>query len=334
MSGASRADRQAAFDLKRIIRALVVAGIMSGAVYAVLIVIGDGPAVAEALRGFDPLTLVWMLLLGLACFALRALRWGRLMATLGYPVRAADALYLHIAGQTMSVTPGRVGEVLKPWLAREVAGMPMSRGIPLVFAERVADLIAVCILALGGLSALGGTTWVLVAGVVVVIGGTALAGSAWFHGLALRVVRRQEWARKHEASAQAIAGTLQRALHWRVLAWSVPVSVLAWGLEGVGFTLCLRALGFDALGFLAEVSVYGVATIAGAFSFLPGGIGLTEASMAGILMAAGMGASGASAATLVTRVATLWWSVGVGWVALGSRPAVLRTVLGHEAPEE
>ena len=68
--------------------------------------------------------------------------------------------------------------------------------------------------------------------------------------------------------------------------------------------------------------------------FLPGGIGLTEASMAGILMAAGMGASGASAATLVTRVAALWWSVGVGWVALGSRPAVLRTVLGHEAPEE
>ncbi|MGB4441737.1 MAG: lysylphosphatidylglycerol synthase domain-containing protein, partial [Coriobacteriia bacterium] len=88
------------------------------------------------------------------------------------------------------------------------------------------------------------------------------------------------------------------------------------------------------LGVLAEVSVYGVATIAGAFSFLPGGIGLTEASMAGILMAAGMGASAASAATLVTRVATLWWSVGVGWVALGSRPTVLRAVLGHEPPEE
>lgn len=322
------------FDLRRIIRALVLAAIMSGAVYAVLIVVGDGPEVASALHGFAPVTLVWMLLLGLVSFVLRALRWGQLMRVLGYPVSAKDALYLHIAGQTMSVTPGRVGEVLKPWLAREVVGMPMSRGIPLVFAERVADLIAVCILALGGLSALGGTSWVLVAGVAVVAGGTALAGSAWFHGLALRVVRRKEWARKHEASASAIAETLQRALHWRVLAWSVAVSVLAWGLEGVGFTLCLRALGFDALGFLAEVSVYGVATIAGAFSFLPGGIGLTEASMAGILMAAGMGASGASAATLVTRVATLWWSVGVGWVALSSRPKVLRAVLGHEAPEE
>jgi uncharacterized protein (TIRG00374 family) len=256
------------------------------------------------------------------------------MRVLGFPVSTKDALYLHISGQTMSVTPGRVGEVLKPWLAREVAGMPMSRGIPLVFAERVADLIAVCLLALGGLSALGGTTGVLVAGIVVVVAGTALAGSSWFHSLALRVVRRQQWARKHESSAQAIADTLGRALNWRTLAWSVAVSVAAWGLEGIGFSLCLHALGFDALGVLAEVSVYGVATIAGAFSFLPGGIGLTEASMAGILMAAGMGASAASAATLVTRVATLWWSVGVGWVALGSRPTVLRAVLGHEPPEE
>ena len=334
MSGARSLARQTSFDVKRILRALVVAAILSGAVYAVLIVVGDGPAVAEALRGFNPLTLVWMLLLGLASFALRALRWGRLMRVLGYSVRSRDALYLHIAGQTMSVTPGRVGEVLKPWLAREVTGMPMSRGIPLVFAERVADLIAVCLLAVGGLIALGGSVWVLVAGVTVVVAGTALAGSRWFHELALRVVRRREWARKHEASAQAISDTLSRALHWRVLAWSVTASVVAWGLEGVGFALCLRALGFDELQLLAEISVYAVATIAGAFSFLPGGIGLTEASMVGILMAAGMGASGASAATLVARVATLWWSVGVGWIALGSRPKVLRAVLGHEAPEE
>ncbi len=324
----------ASFDLRRIIRALVVAAIMSGAVYAVLIAVGDGPEVADALRGFNPLTLVWMLALGLASFSLRAMRWGRLMRILGYPVRAGDALYLHLAGQTMSVTPGRVGEVLKPWLAREVAGMPMSRGIPLVFAERVADLIAVCLLALGGLSALGGATWVLAAGIAVVVGGTALAGSTWFHGLALRVVGRRDWARKHESSARAIAETLQRALHWRTLAWSVPVSVVAWGLEGIGFTLCLRAFGFDALGLLADVSVYGVATIAGAFSFLPGGIGLTEASMAGILMAAGMAASAASAATLVTRLATLWWNLAIGWVALGSRPRVFRAVFGADPPDE
>lgn len=316
-----------AIDIRRAVRALLLAVVLSGAVYAVLVVVGDGPEVVHALLGFRAVTLVWMLALGAASFALRAIRWGQLMRVAGFPVTLADALYLHISGQAMGVTPGRVGEIVKPWLARETAGMPMTRGVTLVFAERVADLIAVCVLALGGLAGLGGSVWVLAGGVAVVVGGTALAGSSWFHGLALKVVRHKEWSRKHEASAETIADTLARALHWRVLAWSVPVSAVSWGLEGVGFTLCLHALGFDALSAAAGISVYAVATIAGAFSFLPGGIGLTEASMAGVLVAVGMPAAAASAATVITRVATLWWSVALGWAMFASRPLLLRRLL-------
>ncbi len=321
-------------SMRRIVRGLVIAALASAVVSALLVALGDGPEVADALRGFEPLTLQWMLLLGAASFVVRAVRWGALMRVAGYPVRTTEALYLHISGQAMGVTPGRVGEIVKPWLARESAGMPMTRGVTLVFAERVADLIAVCVLALGGLSALGGTTWVLATGIAVVVVGTALAGSGWFHGLALRAVRSRERARKREASAETIVNTLASALHLRVLAWSVPASVLAWGLEGVGFALCLRAFGFDTLGMLAGISVYAVATIAGAFSFLPGGIGLTEASMAGVLVAAGMPVAAASGATLIARVATLWWSVALGWVMLASRPALLRRVLGGADGEE
>lgn len=320
-----------AVRLGRILKGLVIAALASAVVSAVLVVVGDGAAVMAALRGFDPLTLVWMLLLGAAGFLVRSVRWGALMRVVGHPVSLRDALYMQVSGQAMTVTPGRVGEVVKPWLAREVSGMRLTRGVSLVFAERVADLIAVCVLALGGLSALGGATWVLVLGIAVVVAGTALAGSPWFHGLALRLVGKRERARRHEASAEAIADTLRRALHWRVLVWSAPASIVAWGLEGVGFVLCLDAFGFDVLGTLAGVSVYAVATIAGAFSFFPGGIGLTEASMAGVLVAAGMPTAAASGATLVTRVATLWWGVLLGWAALSSRPRLLRRVLGDGA---
>lgn len=309
------------------LRWLVIAAIGSAVVSAVLVVVSDGREVARALRGFDPLVLVWMLVLGAIGFLVRSVRWGALMRVAGHPVALRDAFYLQVSGQAMTVTPGRVGEVVKPWLAREIAGMRMTRGVTLVFAERVADLIAVCLLALGGLWALGGATWALVLGIAVVVAGTLLAGSAWFHELALRIVRSRERARKHEASAETVADTLRRALHWHVLAWSVPASVVAWGLEGVGFALCLQAFGFDVLGVPVGVSVYAVATIAGAFSFLPGGIGLTEASMAGILVAAGMPVAAASGATIIARVATLWWGVALGWVTLASRPALLRRVL-------
>lgn len=306
------------------IRALVLALLVSALVYAVLVMVGDGPEVLGALRTMPPGLIPLMLGLATVSYTVRGLRWGALMRGQGYAVSSMDALYLHFAGQTMGISPGRVGEVLKPALAREITGMPMSRGLPLVFAERVADLIAVCILALGGLSLLGGAVWTVAAALVAIVAGTVVASSGWFHRMVLSFLVRQRWATRYHASAGTISETVRTSLSWRTLVWSVPASVVAWGLEGVAFALCVRGSGFDGLDHLALISVYAVSTIVGAFTFLPAGIGFTEASLAGILMTAGMAASAASAATLVTRVATLWWAVLLGWLAIGTRPALFR----------
>ena len=319
---------------RRVIGGLVLSLLASVLVAAVLAALSDARQVASALTRFPLVTLLAMLALSLACFALRSIRWAWLMRLVGTPMSLVDATYLQVAGQTMTITPGRVGEILKPWLAKRLAGLSMSRGIALAFAERVADLIAVCVLSLGAVSILGGSTWALPIALAAILAGTAVASSGRFHALALRVVEKQRWARRHHSSAGRIAQTLGTALNWRALLWSTPVSVVAWGLEGVGFWLCLRALGVDGVGLLLAISIYAIATIVGAFTFLPGGIGLTEASMAGLLVATGVGAPEASAATLITRLATLWWGVGVGWLALLSRPAVLKEMLAEQSATE
>jgi len=319
---------------RRIISGLALAALASVAVSAVLALLTDAPAMIEALRSFPVSTLLAMLALSMGCFVVRGLRWGQLMRVVGSPVGPVDANYLQLAGQTMALTPGRVGEVLKPWLARSTAGMPMARGLALVFAERVSDLIGVGILALGGLSIVGGNRWFLVAGLLAIAVGTVVVSSQWFHTLALKTISKQQWARNHHASAEVISQTIRVSLTWRTLLWSAPASVVAWGLEGIGFALCLSALGFHGLDVPSAVSVYAISTIAGALTMLPGGIGLTEASMTGILVAAGMSPASASAATIITRLATLWWGVGVGWLALATRPKVLRAVLAIDGADD
>lgn len=314
-------------NFTKMLRALIVALLVSALVYAVMIVVSDGPAVADALSGFRVGIVAALLVLSVIGYAARSLRWGWLMGLVDHPVSIRDALYIHISGQTMGISPGRVGEIFKPWLAREISGMPMSRGIALLFAERVADLIAMFILALGGLAAIGVGAWTFVVAFAAVVAGAVVASSEWFHRIALAFLRKQKWARRHESSASAISLTIKKALTWQTLVPSVLVSVLAWGLEGTGLYLVIRELGFDGLGLLGAISVYAVATIVGAFTFLPAGIGFTEASMAGILIAAGMTAAAASGATLITRVVMLWWAVLLGWLAVASRPALFHRLM-------
>jgi len=52
--------------------------------------------------------------------------------------------------------------------------------------------------------------------------------------------------------------------------------------------------------------------LAGAISFLPGGVGGAEAVMAAMLVAAGAPEAKAVAATVIIRLATLWFAVAIG----------------------
>jgi len=60
------------------------------------------------------------------------------------------------------------------------------------------------------------------------------------------------------------------------------------------------------------IAIYCLSILAGAVSFIPGGLGATEAAIVLLLSAAGVGQSDAITASLVSRSLTLWLAVGVG----------------------
>jgi glycosyltransferase 2 family protein len=319
----SRRHTGTALSLRGLLGGLGLVALASALLFGALAALTEVAAVAETLRTFPAHVFVVLLLATTVGIVVRALRWRWLMGLSGFPVGFADALHMQLAGQAAAVTPARVGEVLKPLFAREVAGMPLSRGVALVFAERIADLVAVCLLSLGALSIVGGGWASLIAVVAALVAIVAVARSGRLHAWALALAGRHRSLREHQVSMDRVAETLQLGLSSGTLARSASASVMVWGLEGLAFAWCLHALGFVDLSVPAAVSVHALSVLAGALSFLPGGIGFTEATMAGILVLAGMAGAAASAATIIMRVATLWWGVALGWVALAVRPRLL-----------
>jgi uncharacterized protein (TIRG00374 family) len=98
------------------------------------------------------------------------------------------------------------------------------------------------------------------------------------------------------------------------------VAVVAWGLECAALHIILLGLGGDLLTWYASTFAYSASTIAGAVAMMPGGLGVTEASMTGLLQALGddrMTPAVATAATILVRIATLWYAVAIGVAALG-----------------
>ena len=102
------------------------------------------------------------------------------------------------------------------------------------------------------------------------------------------------------------------------LLFATLLAVVSWFFECLAFWLIVGGFQGAAIDIHPATFIYAAMTIAGALSFLPGGLGVTEAGMLLLLtrLGSGLTRSSAAAATFVTRLCTLWFAVVVGLIAL------------------
>ena len=100
----------------------------------------------------------------------------------------------------------------------------------------------------------------------------------------------------------------------RMLVAAVVLGGLAWAAEGLALWVIARGLN-EPLTLALALPISAIAALVGAITALPGGLIGFEGSMVALLRQAGLSVAAASAATLLTRLATLWLAVLVGLLA-------------------
>jgi glycosyltransferase 2 family protein len=100
------------------------------------------------------------------------------------------------------------------------------------------------------------------------------------------------------------------------LVWATALGVVAWLCECLGFAIIIDAFPGAVVPLGLATLIYAATTVAGVVS--PGGLLVTESSMTLLLVTAGQGLdqTTAVAATILTRLCTLWFAVVLGLVAL------------------
>jgi glycosyltransferase 2 family protein len=251
-------------------------------------------------------------------YLLRFSKWHYYLHIVEQPVALGTSARVFFAGLSMSVTPGKMGELLKSYLLRQAADVPVAASAPVVIAERLTDLLSLLLLALFGVLSSGYGGDILV--VATVLCGSVLVVALWKPAgrFGIEMMARFKPIGRHRESLLAMQDSLFRLVGMRSLVVGVLISVVAWSLECFAFYLVLGGTGIE-FGLGQSVFVYSLGTIAGAVSMLPGGLVATEASMV-FLLAELFSAAGPSAAVtsvLIIRLCTLWFAVLVGLAGLG-----------------
>jgi uncharacterized protein (TIRG00374 family) len=251
-------------------------------------------------------------------YGLRFAKWQYYLRRLGIDhVKRAHSALIFLSGFVLTITPGKLGEVFKSAVLHRTHGVPLERTAPIIVAERLTDVIAIVVLVLiGSLGFPGGVLWALLGTIAVGLGLLAILWEPPIRRLLEAVEKRPRLARFSPKLARAYA-SLRVVASPQALAWPVLLSIAGWGLEG--FALHVLLIGFG-LGPPLSFSMffYATATLAGALIPVPGGLGVTEAIIREQLVrVAGAPSAIATSSMLLIRLATLWWAVLVGFLALG-----------------
>lgn len=305
--------------MNRFVRRLMVAMLLGVAVYGAFALYTGLSHIGDSLASFDWSSFFVALGLASGNYLIRFCKWQYYLRRLNIVgVGALDSLLVFLSGFVLTVTPGKVGEVFKSAVLWKTHGVPVARTAPIVVAERLTDAVGVIVLiVLGSTTFAGGLGWVLAGTCAVGVGLVAIVWEAPVQALLTRFERRGGGLAKAAPKLREAYASLRIVAGPAALLVPTALSVLAWSAEGLAMWVILQ--GFNADVPLARaIFFYATATLAGALVPLPGGLGVVEGVIREQLVRVSHVADGpATAAMMLIRLATLWWAVLVGFVALG-----------------
>ena len=307
-------------NLQGVRRKLLISILLAVVVVAGLLFYGDIRKVGSSLEDFRWELAPLILFIALGNYLLRFLKWQYYLGKVGVSgLRVWDSFLIYMSGLGMTITPAKVGEWLKCYLLKEIHGTPVTRSTPILFAERMTDALALMLLALVGVVLFEASFWPLA---VAVAGVSAVVIAISRHKPTMdRLVsgsRRLPLIGRYTQQVGEMADSNYLVMDPVGAVLMTLVSVAAWGAQVVAFYIVLIGLGVDGGTdtFARATFILSISTLAAGLLLVPGGLGVAETGITTLCVRLlDMSSSAATAATLLIRIATLWFAVFLGLIA-------------------
>ena len=284
-------------------------------IYLAFMIYADYEKVVSSFKNFDWYLLPILILLSFGNYISRFFKWEYYLKIIDVKLYKLDSLSIFMSGLIMSITPGKMGELLKSYLVKQVNGTSISKTAPIIFAERATDFLSLTILALAGAYYFDyGKNIIIIIGIFIISGLIIISNNKLFYKI-ISLFSNIKFISKHILKITIAYESSSKLLSLTPLVLMTLLSIVSWGFECFGYYLILTNFEVE-IGLFWAFFSYSFATIVGALSMLPGGLGVTEGSLTLMLVQKGLSEHSAFAATFIVRAVTLWFAVLVGAISV------------------
>lgn len=306
------------FDIKKQEKTILFIFIATILVYTIFIFFGDIRKVINASLNFNWWLIPLILVFSFVNYVVRYLRFQYLLKTIGVEISFTKLFPIFMSGISMTVTPGKMGEVLKAYLIKQEKGTEFSQLIPLLIFERVFDGIAMIIMSLGGIFFFRQSILFFVFATLMVIGFFILIASRNLVITLIKLFEKKFFKVKILDFAASFFEHSHKLINVKNVMVATILGIIAWTFEGISLFLLVSQFAHTTIkDFFYAQFIFAFTSIAGFLVFIPGGVGVVEGSMTSFLtLFFHISVPQAIFITLIFRFATLWFGVSIGLIFL------------------
>lgn len=296
---------------------LVIFTIIGIGIYSIILLISDISAIYEKFRSFKVEYVSVILGLIFSSWCVLYVRWVLLLKNSQITIPTKDNFLIYFAGFALAITPAKSGELIKSMILKEKFDIPHSHSVPIILMERFYDVIGTLIISLLGLwfFGLASLPIVIIATGVIVLALCAVYSSRIFN-VFLRFFNKLNFFQKLATPLLSLQETVKKSSKSKIALTSTTLTVTYRLIEALAIYVVLLGFGIDLIHYLNLAALYSFSIILGNISFVPGGLGVTEGSLTGLLSLQGIEFSTAVGLALMIRLFTLWYAIIVGFVCL------------------
>jgi len=286
------------------------------ALYAIFLSISDFTQVYDKLHDFKTDFIPLILLLTPLSWVVLFIRWKLLLKKSNIILPNNKNFELYLSGFALSVTPGKIGELLKSQLYKEILGVPRRVTIPLIILERLYNLIGLTLILILGIWFFEINVSITIILIIFTTFIFILISNKKFYHKFLALLGKIKFTANYSKYLLESYDVVKGGTRGIIVFYASSLSMVFWLIHCTIAYLVFLSFGIDFLNFLNVISIYATSTIFGAISFLPEGIGIMEGSFVGLLTRHGVEISIAIPLIILIRIFTLWFNVIGGFIAL------------------
>ncbi len=278
-------------------------------VYLIMAIYGDLGELLSVMGEFNWGFLFILFILTTINYLIRFLKWNFFLKKAGVHLNLKDNLFVFFSGLSMIITPGKIGEIWKGWLIKDITGEKLSKTIPVVIVERITDVSGLVVLSILGVLYYQEAIYLILIFILMLVGFFIVVKSKTISTKIISVLEKKTG--KFAVNIKTIHETFEKTMEPKGLIGMSMLSAFGWFFECLGLYLVIYGFG-ESISIALSTFIFSFGSLAGAISMVPGGLGVAEATISGLLQLFGISSTLSVGIAIILRFGTLWYGAIMG----------------------